>query len=125
MYERAAELAGVAWCPKLGCSHMGASEPGTVHFYRQRYTRHGLHDFLWLAWRSNHPDHVGEEWLRDYACYKWIQTTAGKLGVRLPRGLFELDRAMLRERLSEYAYRVPNYARPATYKEAKQWAKER
>jgi hypothetical protein len=125
MYERAAELADVAWCPKLGCSHMGASEPGTVHFYRQRYTRHGLYDFLLLAWRSKHPDYAGERWQRDYACLRWVQTMARRLGVRLPRSLFDLDRAMLREQLSDYAYRVPSYARPVIYKEAKQWAKER
>jgi hypothetical protein len=126
MYERAADLAGVTWCPREECAFIGALQHGTVHFARVRYTKAGLYHFLWLAWRSTHQDPLDmERWEYDFACYKWIQTTAGELGVRLPRSLFELDRATLREALSQYAHRVPHYARPARYKEAKQWAKER
>jgi hypothetical protein len=130
MYALAADLAGVKWCPKPECAFKGSSEPLIVHFARSRYTKRGLFGFLYLAWYSRHVYHLLEQhphperWMVRYRRNSWIQGMASDMHVRLPRSLFDYDRAKLREELSEYASRVPNHARPKEeYHDAKQWAR--
>lgn len=133
-YEQAAAACGVAWCRSSTCAHKKSENRGpdgrpTVHFVRQRFTKAGLYLFLDRAWRALHPrarpSRGHEKWDYYYRKGVWTQERAHELKVRLPRHLFDEDRAILREALSEYADRVPAHARPDKYKKAKQWARRR
>lgn len=124
-YSTLATTAGVEWCPLYECDYLGAMQHKIVHMAPpSRITKRGVHYFLHMAWMCSQSDTYlnGPKWLFIYRKNVWIQWTAKKAKVRLPRSLFELDRARLREALSDYSSMVPAYARPPAYEAAKKWA---
>ena len=123
----AADLAGVEWCRKDGCDHKGGKvEPGVVHMRRIRFTRTGLHTFLMAAYdaRWGHDPDVRkrERWLRRYQRIAWVNVMAGDMNRSIPAKAWEIERARMREELSEYSSRVPTYARPDGYRKAARWS---
>jgi hypothetical protein len=63
-----------------------------------------------------------ERWLWRYERATWVRRTAMNGGVRLDRGIWTEERARMREELSEYASRIPPYARHEKYDQAVRWA---
>lgn len=125
-FSTLAQKAGVEWCPLVECEYLGAIQDGMVHMaLPRRFTKRSVYYFLHLAWMCESERRVSpERWMNIYRRAIWIQSVAKEMKTRLPRNLFELERARLRESLSEYAARVPKYARPAEYEKAQRWARE-
>jgi hypothetical protein len=125
-FSTLAKAAGVEWCPLEECDYLGSIQDGIVHMTcPKRFTKRSVYFFLHHAFMCTRADTlISEEKYRfQWAKSLYIREQAEKVKTRLPRSLFELDRARLREALSEYASRVPKYARPADYDAAKRWAR--
>jgi hypothetical protein len=129
-YAIAAELAGVELvASETEGMAVPVKAPGheygpKVFWPQQRVTSRGLYRFLGLAWTARWARETRgmADWIRLYRKSTWVQGIASDMGVRLPRSLFELDRARLREMLSEAAAIVPPHLREDEYKEALRWA---
>lgn len=125
-FSTLAAKAGVEWCPLPECEYLGGYEGAIVHMAEpKRFTKRKVYDFLHYAWisREDIPVH-DEKWKNIYERAIWIQSMAREAQTRLPRDLFAIERARLREALSEYASRVPKFARPPGYEVAQRWARE-
>jgi len=101
-YEVAAEMAGVNWCRCAKGNHWeNLGDGGIVHFIPRRETKRGLYDFLMLAYGARYGDRTHPAWRYYFRRAKWVQQMASDMHRRLPRSLFDEDRARIREGLTK------------------------
>ena len=98
-YEIAAEMTGVEW--RRSFSGGNDWQRGVVYFKDRRQTKRGLYEFLNLAYGARYGEGGPPRWLYIYRRAKWVQQMAADMHRRLPRSLFEIDRAQVREGLSK------------------------
>ena len=122
-YERLAKAAGVRLCTVFECSWKGGMEPGVVHFGYVRYTSRGA---LWFLKEAHWATMIKKpEGLPRYERAMWINATAKRAGIRIPRSVWEEERARMREDLSRYARHIPPKSRSPEYEKAVRWAERK
>ena len=99
-YERLAEEAGVILCQKDRCAYAIAS--GTVHFPRERFSYTGAFQLLLLAYSARFTKSNMLHWQDRWDRVLWVMAIARKAQVRLPKRVWEMERARMREAISRY-----------------------
>lgn len=117
-YEELAQAGGFTVCQE---KHTNGHTSGAIHVPRERFTERGAFTLLMQAADGKIVWHA-ERWRWRYHRALWVTETARQAKVRLSRTVWQQERALLREELSEYAARVPSYARPDEYDKAVRWA---
>lgn len=117
----------LTWCP--GCvnqEHEGTLVGRTVHWRDRRVTRAGMYKMLRrIAVQQNTILSRFPPWQRTYLINQDVLAMAREIGVRLPREVFEVDRAKLRHELSGFTVRDRQRWLPSErydYKRAVRWA---
>jgi hypothetical protein len=117
-YERLAAAGGFTVC---FAPHTNGHTGPSIHVIRDRFTQRGAFMLLCEAY-----DKIGtwhrEAWLWRWQRVRWIIATTAGARMRLKRSVWDYDRARMREELSEYAERIPTYARHEEYAKACRWA---
>ena len=120
---------GLRWC--TGCTtyaevhDRGMAIDGTVHWRNRRVTRPGIYKLLRaIAWGQNELSGL-PDWRQVYLLNHEVLELTKLVGVRLPREVFELDRAKLRYLLSKYTQRDRRRMTPSEqddFRAALRWA---
>lgn len=97
------DILDLEWCQ--GCEadkHDGVVVGRTIHWSTRRVTRPGIYKILRkIAWAQEHLDQF-PTWRQIYLLNADVLLMCRELGIRLPRTVFDLDRARLRFALGEY-----------------------
>lgn len=119
----------VVWCE--GCEltpyhATGVLIEDVMHWKRRRFTHAAARDALRVVVRSRHPEWTPlPPWQRVYLVNHEIQVLAARAHIRLPRNLFDLERAELRFQLGGYTNEMRRRMTPseqADFKAALRWA---
>lgn len=123
-YEAIAHEAGVVLCQERACAWK--KEHGVAHFPRERYTSAGAFNLMLLAYHAIHSDESVNirRWDERWRRVRWVNMLSCKSGVRIPRKMWDLDRAYIREDISRYKRRVAIRSRStnAEMAAAERWA---
>jgi len=122
-YQTAAELTGVTWCQSgLFCTslHNDWSNDREVHFTTRRQTKRGLYEFLVLAYGARYGESWPPRWRFLWQRCLWVQKMAAEMHRRLPRSLFDEDRARVRELISK----EDEWHRDDEVRSAARWARK-
>lgn len=97
---------GIEWCPACHTYNElhdnGFYVGGMMHWRDRRYTRPGAHKLLRKIVVGRDPMTGLPAWRRIYLTNSEVLDLAKRARIRLPRSVFDLDRARLRYALSEY-----------------------
>lgn len=129
-YAEAAEILELRRCrgidPSTGAyCHLGDHKRGfwaenMIHWADRNVTRPGVRHFLLIASASNSiVSQVTEPWRKRYLTNRWVSWAAKKIGVRIPEGLSDIDKAMVMAATAT----VP--ATDVLREEARAWARRR
>lgn len=123
-YERIAHEAGVILCQEKGCAWK--KEYGVVHFPRERFSHAGAFNLMLLSYHAKHPEQPVNirRWHERWRRVRWVNMLACMAGVRIPRKMWDLDRAYVREDISRYKRQVTIRSRStnAEMAAAERWA---
>jgi len=103
-YDIAAEMTGITWCPSSSICRTSLHNDwvkGVVHFSTRRQTKRGLYEFLVLAYGAKYGEAWPPRWRYLWMRSLWVQRMAADMHRRLPRSLFDEDRARVRELISK------------------------